>query len=494
MPLPKGHGASVHARTARNAKKKEDYPYRGAFMGKVTSPAPNEEVTFETSMGRRTSSYAYPFVSTNAWIRGQPESGTTMIAIIGSDTQELQPIGYFDPAKSNAATRYQAVVDALRSNLATPIPTLLAYRSITPGDVDFGSNFAQMHMGLKDVFQARGGLSHFTMTSKKTTLETSQFEVHGPDHVLGRNLSDETRFGVVRRVTATKGTATTPALIRSLRPSSLDATKMAFAKEHTVVLGSDSITMSGKLIDHRQGNVVDDNGSLARSVSTQQELRARLQWFSNLSATKVEIDDSGNWSVSTSLDGVDGGRIDVPTGNLSVTIGQVASLRSIGDFKIDSTLGRFTATGNLGFRIFTPADGDITASVALALSSGGRVSINTPMYQGVRIGGGVAPQHPALVANPAYIGTLNAMLSAQATLTQAIGTYGGTGSAAWGAAGPLLALLDPSATVSQLCLAAAGSAGALVAASSALSLAITAHAKTLGMNPSGFQSVKLASE
>lgn len=491
MPLPKGLSPDVAARAQRNARKREEYPFRGSFLGKVISPAPDETVTLETNTGVRTTSFAYPFVSRNAWIRGQPEAGSTMSAMIGPDTQELQATGYFDPAKSAAAVRYQRVVDSLRSAPSGPIPQILPYRTLTPGDLDTGSRGAQSFLGLGDVYQASGGLSHFSMTSKKVSFETPLFEVQGPDHQLSPALSDEFRFGTVRRGT---DNLASPSLVRSTKPSRTNTGKNAFAKEHTVVLTSDSAVNGGRLIDHRQGNVVDDSGSVKRSAVTRQELRALFQWFSNLSSTRAEIDESGNWSVENAQDSLEGGTMSIPSGGLRIGVGKGLSLTSGGDTSITSTGGRLFATGTQGFRVFSPAFGEVSADQNLLLRGGGGVSINTPTYQGVRVGGGLNQQHPVLLATPQYIRTLQSLLGAHAGFSASAIQYGQSASTAWGAVGPLLAILDPSATVTQQCLTAAGSAAALTVAAQTLMQAIVDHLGTLGTNPTGFQSTKLVSE
>lgn len=496
MPLPKGFGWSVDARGQRNQDHRENMPYRGAFLTKVLAPADNERVQIDGHLGRKTISYAYPFVSTNAWIRGQPETATTMLSILGSDTNDLQPIGYYDPAKSGAATRYDAVANELRVAPTSAVPKILPYRSITPGDLDMGSNFAHQFLGLQDVYQARGGLSHFAMTSQKAVVESPQFEVHGPGHRTAAFLNDEIRFGTVRRVTATSGSATAPSLVRSSQLSSRSPTKFAFAKEHALTIGSYGFSpLGGKLVDHRQGNVVEDDGRLARSAQTQQELRARFRWFSLLSETKAEIDQSGNWSLTTSGDGFDGGSVDIPAGRFGLKVGQNVDMQSNLDFKINVAAGRFCTSANLGFDVYTRAFGDVSAEAGLAMSSIGIVNINSNVPAGgIQFGGGILPMYPVLIANPTYISTLTGYLGAETTFAGSAGAYAAAASGAWAALSGVAAILDPTMTLAMLCGAAGSAAAAMIPAATAVTAAVGAHVPTISPNPAGFQSLKTISE
>jgi hypothetical protein len=493
MTIVRGYHWSVQQRAKLAEERKNNLPFRGAIFSKVVSPAAEaERVNVESFIGNKVINYAYPFASANAWIRGQPEAGTTMLAIVGGDSNDLQPIGYYDATKSGTVASYQALATELRSSPTTTVPRTQPYRVLTPGDIDMGSNFAQTFMGLKDVHQSRGGLSHFTMTSQKATLETPLFEVHGPAYSAKRDLNDEMRFGVVRRATAT-GRQALPTLIRGSGVSTRDPlTGAPFAKELTTVLNW--FGLPGKLLDHRQGIVVDDFGDVVRGLKTNQELRAKFQWFTLADATRVEVDNQGNWYLGTALESTQGGIIEVPTGNILVDVGQRATVRAKSDVDISSLLGRLTASATTGFRVSTPANGEVDASASLFLKSLGTIRADTPIPLGVQLGTAAGVKYPVLVGHPTYLTTQSAWHSSEVAVDNLLATYGAAAASAWAAIGPLTMLLDPTGTVATLCLNAAAAAGALATGATAASTALGAHMPTISPMPGGNLSSKTISE
>lgn len=494
MPVSTGYHWSVRARQARQAQEKEDLPFRGTIFTKVTSPsAGSERVTVSSFIGDKIVGFSYPFASTNAWIRGQPEAATTMIAIIGGDTKDLQPIGYFDSNKAIAAENYAALAEELRSAPAATVPNIQPYRVLAPGDIDMGSNFAQTFLGQRDVYQSRGGLSHFTMTSQAARLETPLYEVHGPAHATSANLNDEVRFGVVRRATPTSS-ASVPALVRgpyvSTRPEAFGAA--AFAKEHTVVLNQHGVP--GKLIDHRQGVVVEDDGLLARSRRTQRGLRARFRWFTPYDDSRVEVDEDGNWLAATGMTATDGGAVEIPAGNLTVNVGQRLAMRSRFDMELSSLLAGLNVTAATGFRVSTPARGELEGAFGMAVKSTGIIQVDTPTPMGISLGTAAGVKYPVLVANPTYISTLCAWYGSEATLNSLITAYGTAAAAAWAAIGPLTSLLDPSGAIPALCMTAGAAATAMSAGATAAGTTLALHQPTVTLMPSGFISNKTISE
>jgi hypothetical protein len=499
MATPKGFHWSVDARRARSLEKRRNQPYDGTFFAKVASPLENERVFVQGALGDKIINFAYPFSSPNAWIRGQPEVDTTMLTLVGADSREMHPVGYFDGTKAGVVAKYETAASQLRENPTAEIADLIPYRALQPGDVDTASNFAQTFHGLKDVVQARGGLSHLSLTSKAASIDTPLFQVHGPAYRVSGSLTDEVRFGVVRRATSSSS-PTFPALVRSSQASVRNPTVTAFAKEHSVVLTSyGTPPLAGKLIDHRQGNVVEDNGDLATSDATGQELRARYRWFSSGSETKAEIDQSGNWSLSTAIDALSGGQVSIQSGPFNMDVGRSFSAKVNQDIQFTSSIGSFIATATAGFRISTAAsNGVIESLTGLRVTSQGAVVIESALPLGIRLGspslGVPLPQYPILIANPTYVGTLQGWLGAESAFDGVIGSYGATAAAAWSAIGALVSLIDPTATVPSLCLSAAAAATAMSASAPIVTGAISAHLPTLGMNPAGFQSLKTVSE
>lgn len=496
MPLPKGFHWSSHARKQRVQNRRQNQPFRGAFFSQVTAPAENERVAIEGSFhSEKVTSFAYPFASSRSWIRGQPEVGTVMLSVIGSDSNDVQPVAYYDSTKVKAAIDYADKANQIRSSASGSAPgfgglvDFLPYRTLNPGDLDLASNFAQLFLGLKDVFQARGGLSHLTMTSKGTDVDTNLFRIAGSEYIKRVPLRDELRFGVVRRATS-KSSPSSPALIKS---------SSAFAKEFTVHLNDGSGINGGNLIDHRQGLVVNDDGSIAKATNGK-ELRARYKWYSATSATTAEIDRTGNFFFATSTGAGDVSSVRIPSGGFLLDVNKTIDLKANSDVGISSSVGFMRLRSSSGFHFSTNANGEVVAKAGLDLRSEGLVRIESSTFRGVQVGTNFVgfsvplPKWPVLVANPAYVSSLRGYYTATSGLMTSLSTYGASAAAAWSAVGALMMLLDPSAATSSLCLSAAAAATAVTATAPTVSATLSLHQGTLGDNPSGFQSTMMVSE
>lgn len=491
MPIYRPDAPSIRARQERIMTERANKPYRGAIFAKITSSQPDQElVGVESFIGNSVTSFAYPFASTNAWIRGMPEVATTMLTIIGGDSKELTPVGYYDGLKAKNVTRYLAEAQKMRENPRENPVALLPYRNLQAGDIDLGSRFSQQYMGLRDVYQARGGLSHLLMTSTKTEIASPWFRVLGPHHVVQDALNDEIRFGTVRRRTAATGSsATMPTLVK------VPGLTNVFAKEYSLVLNSATVVgttvSTTKMVDIRLGNVVEDDGSLARSIQTQQPLRHRSRYHTLTDQTDLEIDEQGNWGIQTSRLSTTGGQVHIPSGSLVIDVGQNMTLRGNAGVEV-TTLGEATLSATRGYSFTTPLRAELEGIFGITVKSAGVVALQTVLPGGVQIGGnpGVAPQHPLLVANPTYIRSLQTMLSAESALYGTIAAYGAAASAAWQALGALSVIIDPSGAVMGLCLAAGAAGAAMATAAPAAQTANAAHLVTIAPNPVGFMSIR----
>lgn len=500
MKIDRGFHFSVEARANRVNQRRTDRPYMGGVFAKVVNGATDSERVKVTSVvGDRVINFAYPFSSTNAWIRGQPEATTTMLAVIGGDTGDLQPISYYDPLKSGAASAYAATAAGIRQNPAGSVDgRTQPYRVLNSGEIDSASEFAQTFMGLRDVHQSRGGLSHQTLTSLYASFETPLYTIKGHAHQTGAALKDETRYGTVRRSVPGTSSPTQPSLI--IIPTAVnfrDPTAPVFAKEWTVILDWFGNALQPKLIDHRQGHVYEDNGQGAVSTQTGKPLRGRFQWFTLASNTNVQIDDNGNFVVNTALEATDGGVVNIETGNFLLSALQKLTFQSkINDIEMSTgPLSRFVVSSGVGgFRIGTPGRGEIDAITGVEIKSLGQISINTPTPLGISLGVPGTPKYPVLVANPTYLSTHSAWLAAEATNLGMLSAYGAAAAAAWAAIGPLTVALDPTGTVASLCLSAGAAALALAPASAAANTALGAYIPTLTPMPGGNISMRTISE
>lgn len=490
--IDRGFHSSVLNRVERRAAQAANAPFRGAMFARVRSSVPDsEQVSVESVLGEKTAPFAYPFASTNAWIRGQPEPDTIMTAIVGGDTNDIQPVGYYDPTKSQAAARYANVHANLRQQPSGAVPVRTQpYRVLSPGELDVGSRFAQIFLGFTDVMQMRGGTTHFTQQSTEAKLETPLFRLEGPAHSAGYALRDEMRFGVVRRAVPGASNPTLPSFIKGSGLNTRDPTAPLFAKEYSVLL--DWFGTPGKLLDHRQGIVTEDDGSPARSAQTGRALRGRFHWHTTAGLTEVELDESGSFFMRTSTEATDGGALNIPTGPLLLNIGRSLTIQAVEDIRVSSTTGRHSVDAAAGFRVATPAQGEVSASGGLSLRSLGQILLDTPIGQGISLGSG--QRHPVLVANPTYINTLQTYLSSELSLAGLLASYGAAAAAAFSALGPLTMAIDPTGTVNGLCLSAAGAAGAMAVGASATNAALSAHTPTIASMPVGFISGKTSSE
>ena len=501
MKLDRGFHFSVEARAGRMNANRANKPYTGAIFAKVlNSYGDTERAVVSSVVGDKTINFSYPFASASGWIRGQPEPTTTMVAVIGGDTGDLQPIGYYDPLKSAAASFYATVAAGIRQTGSTggTVPTTVQpYRVLNPGEIDSGSEFAQTFMGLRDGHQSRGGLSHTTMTSLYTSVETPLYTIKGPGHQTGPVLKDETRFGTVRRAVPGTSTSTQPGLVKKAGINVRDSTAPVFAKEHTVVLDWFGNVLQSKLIDHRQGHVYEDAGQAAISGRNGKNLRARFQWFTLASNTNAEIDENGNFVVTTAAEATDGGVVNIATGNFLMNALQKLTFQSkTNDIEFSTgPLSRFVVSaGSAGVRIATPGRYEVDATTSVGINSLGQISLNTPTPSGISLGvpGGV--KYPVLVANKTYLTTHEGWLTAEGAMLGMLQAYATAAAAAWGAVGPLMIALDPTGSVSALCAAAGSAAFALSPTVSAANAALGLYVPTLTPMPGGYVSMRTVSE
>jgi len=453
------------------------------------------------------SPFAYPFSSSNAWIRGQPENATTMLSIIGAESKDVVPVAYFDPGKSALASEYRSLSSVVRQDPGKVVPNkAVAYRTLSPGELDIASQYAQLFFGMRDVAQMRGGLSHLALQSMFTRMETPLLRVEGPAHVLSGNLVDELRFGTVRRDPPDLGSPSSPVLVRGDGGRRLTAPgsqlSPVFAKEFTVLV--DWMGEPGKLIDHRQGIVTDDDGTFPDGGPKRKPMRARYRWFSNgvpgeLNFTTTEIDEKGNIFLQTSSDASDGVAMDIPDGDFGMQVGGNRG----GKFNIvcydDAQIvtkdgGRFAIVADGGWRINAPEKGELVAKRGIGIASEGIINIDSETASGITLGKRSGTKYPVLVAHPDYLQTVNNYYSSQASLSSALGTFASQASAAWSATGPLLMLLDPSGVVMGTCLSAASGALQVSAAAPQVATAIGQHLPKLAKMPSGFVSAKTVSQ
>jgi hypothetical protein len=486
MPASKGYSSSVLKTNWKYAQERSELPFRGAVFSKVTSVSANqEEVSLDGSVGEQANaSFAYPFATRQSWIRGMPEPGTTILSVIGADSKVMQPIGYVEPLKKGDVLRYNDLAFVLRNDLPLEaIPQIIPYRNIQAAEIDAGSRFAQSFLGMDDANQQRGGLTHWLLTSQKAELDTALFIVNGAHHAVGLKLNDEARFGTVRRAKSDTF-STLPDLVKI---------QDQYAKESTQIL-----TWKGTpntLIDHRAGNVVEDDGTTATSTTTGINLRARYQFYTFFDKTEATVDELGHFNLLVSSDATGTNQVNFLQSGLLLSAQTKVVLRSGDNFSI-STRKTFNMDASTGFRIATPQTGNVSADSGLTLKSNSFVKLNTPVNLGVKVTSGLEPSFafPVLVANPTYIETLNSFYGRLTAMMSQIINYGASTASSWSAVAAVVSILDPSGTTSSLCLKSGVTGAALASEAGLSSAALASHLATLTQNPGGFISVRTESE
>lgn len=396
-------------------------PFRGTVFTKVLSSDPEtEKVKVASIVGdhNKPTEFAYAFNSRTGWIRGQPEDGTTMLSVIGADSKEVHAVSYYDPTKSGSVREYVNAANTIRSSPTSPPAKTLGYRPIAPSEVDLASKFAQLFLGYRHHFSARGGLSHLLLSNSSAVVETAQLRVHGPHHVDNEVLNDEIRFGVVRRVTPNT-TPSTPALIREggvvAGLAGVVGGAPPFAKEVSVVLnGRGSPT---KLLDHRQGHVIDDRGQPVLHSETRKRLRAIFRWGTESGYTTTEIDEDGNWQMTTPRSAGVGGLVKIPYGHFQMSVGRGMKYTANNDVVFETSQA-YRSKSAMGFFIHSQGTGEVKAQSKLDLLSSGLLTIKSDTPAGIHMGRGT--KSPILLATPDFVTSYTELMNRLAAWAGAV--------------------------------------------------------------------------
>ena len=191
------------------------------------------------------------------------------------------------------------------------------YRPLQPGELEISSKgLAQAYMSERPILDERAGIIKRWMNQDE--LESG---AKAPLHrrVLHHNRSnaigDEERFGTVKRPASGSNTET-----QFFRVGT------GFAKEHLRIL-STGIASPAKLIDVREGNVMDDSGKIIRSGDTGKPLRHLGRYFTSAGQTcNTSIDEDGNVVVSAPFTAQVGGIAKFPAGDLQIQVGKSVAM------------------------------------------------------------------------------------------------------------------------------------------------------------------------
>lgn len=275
----------------------------------------------------------HPFLSISSWIRGMPEIGSTVSAQFTKENNEVIITGY------RSLNPKESLKEAASGNSL--------YQELLPGELDFmSSGLSHEYKASRPIDVREAGLVRSMLDGDTSCLinkSVTFIDILHQNEVA--TIKDTRRFGVVRRPKNSIETA----LVRAPDESSatgVSTEKQPFAKENTLIL----VTKDGKyLLDYREGNVIEDDGTSPVSAWTGKNLRLRKKYFNtNQNATSVEIDCFGNIDVYIPEEAENGFRCVIAKGSAEVNVENSVSVISTKDslYKAD---GDSTLTIQAGY-------------------------------------------------------------------------------------------------------------------------------------------------
>ena len=357
----------------RNKQKNIGFEDGAVFLGVITGDhdSENEKVSVSYHAGLRKMQTLYPYLSADSWIRTAAEGGQAVLAAQRPDTGAPDLIAYTSTSEQLRIKTYNEGGGV--------------YRPLSPGEIEIHSRgTAQSFYSRRPSVEHRAGLVRSWLDQDR--LESG---ARSPVHVRhlhlhrGGTLGDEERFGVVARpadsgLTVSKVTQKYIRADRIIDPvfaveftasavaSGVIATPGPWAKEYTRIINSGAIAPA-KLVDIREGDVIDDSGTAVRLSSTGKPLRYKGEWFADGvlgGAFYFAIDQDGNFSMSTPTEASTGGDINISSGDLIVNIGKAHTLQVQTDYTLSTANGQMTIDSQGDYRL-TVNDG----SIALAPSN-----------------------------------------------------------------------------------------------------------------------------
>jgi hypothetical protein len=270
--------------------------------------------------GARDIKILHPFLGINNWHRSVPEAGIGVVLSQRGDSQEPEATGYYRKRLNDAPSNSSGTdVDPRISDYEEGVGV---YRTLQPGEQEISSvGLAQSYWANRPILEQRGGVARNWLDQDR--MEAGQ---KAPTHSRllhkheSHNVNNMERFGVVKRPRSGSR------IYEDYVPNPL--IPLGYAKEYMRVVGSD-LPFPDRLIDQREGHVIEDDKSPASSQDSGDLLRYRKQFYTKL-GDKLEsgVDQSGNWYVKHPLEALTGGFLDVPAGSLRVNLGQFYELTS----------------------------------------------------------------------------------------------------------------------------------------------------------------------
>lgn len=276
----------------------------------------SEEVKYQGPRGGSPTAVTHPYLGPNSWIRVMPEARTS--AVMGTRGEDGEPFIQAYIQESNIENR------------SADLPTVTAteeekfhYRALREGEIDI------MSRGVAGSFFARNGNLELRGGATSMTLAADRLEtrMRAPTHqhaILGhkrQEVGNEERFGVVRRPNSLSDRIVTNSTIQDIikvNPPTLAGMAgglTEFAKEYLRVIKAKN---GETIIDHREGNVIDDDGTEIESDVTGNKLRHRSKYGTKLSEETIfEVDEEGNVILNIPILASEGAILNVGSGPMT---------------------------------------------------------------------------------------------------------------------------------------------------------------------------------
>lgn len=324
-----------------------------------------ERVLIQYPGGERKVRSLHPYMGRQSWIRVGAESGGSVIAAQRGDSLEPELLAYTNQNPEDGIGVYKA-----QQGLMRPIQV---------GEIEIASiGGAQTYWSERPLLEQRAGLirswldQDITESGQKSPIHTRQLHLHQVDKI-----GDEERFGVVSRpdgplpfnrqyITADR--APDPEMVAAFVIKATEgilAEPGPFAKEYTRVLKSGAL-FPEVLVDHREGDVIDDRGTPVNLTTSGKPLRYKTELFMDSilgGVFFVGVDNEGNFSVTLPSEASVGGDLQIPDGDLYVSIGKSYNSTVGVDYTLSTadgvmtfdSFGDFSLTVQDGSIIFKPS-------------------------------------------------------------------------------------------------------------------------------------------
>lgn len=308
----------------------------------------SEKVKYNGPRGGRLAPITHPYLGPNSWIRIMPEVLTSAMVGIRAENGEAFIQSYLQESDSD--------------NTSAELPTVVAtqneqfyYRTLEEGEIDITSKgIASTFYSKNGTLEMRGGVN-----SAKFDADRMEIKFRSPTHqkaILGHKRQDvgnEERFGVVRRPNSLSDRLVTLDTLQDIikvQPptiAGLAGGLTEFAKEYLRIIKARN---GETLVDHREGNVIDDDGTEMESDTTGNKLRSITKYGTKFSQeTSFEVDEEGNIVLNLPITATKGGIVNIGQGpalggNLEVSI-SLDMLINVGKTIVMDALQEIELTG-----------------------------------------------------------------------------------------------------------------------------------------------------